>query len=441
MKSGREPRSRTRPAKDTHVAAQLALRDTELPERHDAPGQQQAKIAQRQARLAQRQAKPALRQTKPAQRQTRPALKRVKPARRQSQLTQARGWSSLRQRWPAVQSPRPIVILGAGGIVRAGHLPAYQAAGFEIAGIYDPRRKAAQEIARDFRIARVFATLHEALATHDVVFDMAVPAAQILPVLREVPRGAAILIQKPMGQTLGEARSIVRVVRARRLVAAVNFQLRYSPNVLALRDLLARGSLGKVRDVEVRIVADTPWSTWKFLRGIPRLELLYHSIHYLDLLRALFGEPEGVIGSARSDPAFPGLADTRCAFELVYPRGPRVTLRTNHAHEFGPVRRVSEIRVEGLRGAALLRMGVNLDYPSGKPDTLEVARDSSWRYVPLAGSWFPEAFEGPMANLQRFVSGADRVLETRVEDALKTMALVEACYTASKRAPTRVARK
>jgi predicted dehydrogenase len=333
------------------------------------------------------------------------------------------------------------VILGSGGIVRAGHLPAYQAAGFEIAGIYDVRRKAALSTARDFRIERVFTTLHEALSTPDAVFDIAVPAAQIVSVLREIPRGSAVLIQKPMGQTLVEARSIVRSVRARRLVAAVNFQLRFSPNVLALRDLLGRGSLGKVRDVEVRIVAETPWSTWKFLRGIPRLELLYHSIHYLDLMRALFGEPEGVIGSARTDAAFPGLADTRSAFELVYPRGPRVTLRTNHAHEFGPVRRVSEIRVEGMRGAALLRMGVNLDYPSGKPDTLEVALDRSWRYVPLTGSWFPEAFEGTMANLQRFVSGEDRVLETRVEDALRTMALVEACYTASKRVPTRVARR
>jgi predicted dehydrogenase len=229
-------------------------------------------------------------------------------------------------------------------------------------------------------------------------------------------------------------------VRARQLVAAVNFQLRFSPNVLALRDLLARKSLGRVRDVEVRVVADTPWSTWKFLRGIPRLELLYHSIHYLDLLRALFGEPDGVIGSARTDPAFPGLADTRCALELVYPRGPRVTLRTNHAHEFGPVRRVSEIRIEGARGAALLRVGVNLDYPSGKPDTLEIARDRAWQYVPLRGSWFPEAFEGTMTNLQRHLAGEDRVLETSVDDALRTMALVEACYSASKRAPTRIPR-
>jgi predicted dehydrogenase len=346
----------------------------------------------------------------------------------------------LQQRWKLPRRPRPIVFLGAGGIVRAAHLPAYRAAGFEIAGLYDIRRATAEETAREFRIERVFGSLSEALAEAGVVFDLAVPAEAIAPMLRHVPRGAAILIQKPMGRTLAEARAIRRIVHARDLVAAVNFQLRFSPNVLALRDLLGRRKLGRVRDVEVRIVADTPWSAWDFLKGIPRLELLYHSIHYLDLLRALFGEPDGVVGAARPDPAFPLLSDTRCALELVYARGPRVTLRTNHAHGFGPSKRVSEIRVEGLEGAAVLRMGVNLDYPSGKPDTLEIGTERGWSFVSLDGSWFPKAFEGTMANLQRYASGEDKALESGVDDALRTMALVEACYTASRRAPTRIPR-
>jgi len=38
----------------------------------------------------------------------------------------------------------------------------------------------------------------------------------------------------------------------------------------------------------------------------------------------------------------------------------------------------------------------------------------------LAGSWFPDAFIGPMSNLQRFVSGEDTVLLTHVDDVLNT---------------------
>jgi hypothetical protein len=56
---------------------------------------------------------------------------------------------------------------------------------------------------------------------------------------------------------------------------------------------------------------------------------------------------------------------------------------------------------------------------------------AEWRDVPLRGSWFTEAFEGPMSNLQRFVSGEDSELVTRVDDSIRTMALLEACYDSS----------
>jgi predicted dehydrogenase len=77
-------------------------------------------------------------------------------------------------------------------------------------------------------------------------------------------------------------------------------------------------------------------------------------------------------------------------------------------------------------------MGVNLNYPHGEPDELLVAeRGGDWREVPLRGSWFLEAFEGPMSNLQRFVAGEDPALVSRINDAYRTMAVVEACYASS----------
>ena len=63
-------------------------------------------------------------------------------------------------------------------------------------------------------------------------------------------------MQKPMGPDLATARAIRACCRDRHLTAALNFQLRFSPNVLALRDLLARGGLGALVDVDVRIVID-----------------------------------------------------------------------------------------------------------------------------------------------------------------------------------------
>jgi len=190
----------------------------------------------------------------------------------------------LRQAWDVPSRPRPIIIIGAGAIVRTSHLPAYQRLGLPIAGLFDLRIDTAVDLATRFGVATVHRTLTDACRAGeggDAVFDVAVPGDQVLGVLRCLPEGAAVLIQKPMGDDLEAARAIRDMCLERRLIAAMNFQLRFSPNVLALRDLLGRGLLGEVVDIEVRLQVRQPWETWAFMRGLPRLEVLYHSIHYL----------------------------------------------------------------------------------------------------------------------------------------------------------------
>jgi predicted dehydrogenase len=335
------------------------------------------------------------------------------------------------QAWPRPTSPRPIVIIGAGGIVRTAHLPAYRTLGFPIAGVFDLKADTARSTAGAFAIDTVFPTLAAAAATTGAIFDLAVPGDQILGTLTQLPRGAAVLIQKPMGTDLAAAAAIRACCCERGLTAAVNFQLRFSPNILALRDLLARGSLGTVVDVDVHIVIDQPWRQWSFLEGAPRLEVPYHSIHYLDAIRWLVGEPSGVHCRVVRHPLLPTLADTRSSIILDYGDRVRCSLTLNHTHRAGPRYRSSQLLIEGVDGAARLTWGVNLDYPHGPPDTMEIGRGGEWTSVPLRGSWFPSAFEGPMSNLQRVVAGEDTALVSPVDDAILTMAVVEACYTSS----------
>jgi predicted dehydrogenase len=340
--------------------------------------------------------------------------------------------ADLRQSWDVPSRPRPIVVIGAGGIVRTAHLPIYQRLKYPVAGIYDIKPDAARETASRFGVGNVFASLPHAAASPDAIFDVAVPGDQISGVLRELPRGSAVLIQKPMGEDLEDARAIVKICHDRGLIAAMNFQLRFSPNVLALSDLVARNALGDIVDVEVRLVVKQPWHLWTFLEGAPRLELLYHSIHYLDAIRALLGEPHGVYCRAVAHPALPEFNDTRSTVILDYGDAVRCSLLLNHVHQQDSTLSASLLKLEGTRGAAQLTMGVNLNYPNGPRDTLDVALDGRpWQPVPLRGSWFIEAFEGPMSNLQRFVAGEDTALVSPVEDAIKTMAVVEACYQSS----------
>src|SRR3546814_18812209 len=84
------------------------------------------------------------------------------------------------------------------------------------------------------------------------------------------------------------------VVRACGLTASVNFQLRYSAMMLAVADAIARGQLGELVEIEVHLNLVTPWHLFPHLIPNPRVEIVSHSIHYLDTIRALAGDPKGV---------------------------------------------------------------------------------------------------------------------------------------------------
>ncbi|HEV8244257.1 MAG TPA: Gfo/Idh/MocA family oxidoreductase [Polyangiaceae bacterium] len=338
----------------------------------------------------------------------------------------------LKQAWPAPSRPCPVLFIGAGGIVQNAHIPAYRRLGIPFHGFFDLDEKASARARELAGSGQVLSTLAEAVCQPGVVFDVALPASAVYSVLEALPDRASVLIQKPLGETLEEARKIVALCRRKQLLAAVNLQLRFSPGLLALRDAVERELVGRVIDVEVRVNAYTPWQLWPFLRGIPRHELLYHSIHYLDFIRSLLGEPLGVYSRAVRHPSLSEYSDTRSATIVDYGDQCRVCLSVFHGHDYGPRHAMSQIKVEGSQGAIVAKLGVNLNYPEGEPDTLELNLDRRvWQSVALRGSWFPEAFEGTMSNLQRYAAGEDDVLWTSVDDAARTMALVEACYLSS----------
>ena len=335
---------------------------------------------------------------------------------------------------PKPQMPRPVVILGAGGIVRAAHLPAYAKAGFPVVAIADRAAGKAAGLAAEFGAGRGFDSVAEAVqfAPADAVFDLAVPAAGILDVLPLLPKGAAVLIQKPMGETLEEATRIREMCRERGLTAAVNFQLRYAPNHLGAVALAKAGLLGDLHDVEVQVRTYTPWQLWTFLATAPRLEILYHSIHYLDLIRSWLGNPVGVYAKTVRNPQCATLAATKTSMILDYGEWKRVVVVTNHGHDFADTQ-CSFVQWEGTGGAIRMEMGVNLDYPVGRPDALAYAvrGGSGWTSIPVSGSWFPDAFAGSMGALQAYVEGSVSELPIGFESAYETMALVEAAYRSS----------
>ncbi|MDR8393812.1 Gfo/Idh/MocA family oxidoreductase [Aliifodinibius sp. S!AR15-10] len=181
---------------------------------------------------------------------------------------------------------RPIAIAGAGGIVKDAHLPAYRKAGFEVKVIFDLDITKAERVANQFQIpvvANELAEFVEVAQKHDCVFDLALPAKAILEVLSGLPDGSGVLIQKPMGETLDQARKILQTCHQQEMTAGINFQLRHAPYIQTAVELVDRGEIGELHDIDIKMCVYTPWHLWEFLYELPRVEILYHSIHYIIL--------------------------------------------------------------------------------------------------------------------------------------------------------------
>ncbi|MDN3587652.1 Gfo/Idh/MocA family oxidoreductase [Pedobacter aquatilis] len=335
------------------------------------------------------------------------------------------------------ETKQPIIIIGAGGIVADAHLPAYKIAGFEVFGIVNRTKERAQKLADAFGIPNVFNTVAEAVANapENAIYDLTTMPAQYIDALNQLPDGSAVLIQKPMGDDFEQANEILALCKSKNLKAAINFQLRFAPFVSAARFLINKGLIGELYDMEVRVTIKTPWEIFPHVIIHPRLEIQYHSIHYVDLIRSFLGNPQSVLAKTLKHPA-KTLSSSRSTILFDYGDTMHAVINTNHDHDFGPNHQESYIKWEGTKGAIVAKIGLLMDYPHGVPDVFEYCiveegKSPEWQTVKLDGSWFPEAFIGTMANLMRYNEGSDQVLHTSVEDVIQTMAVVESAYKSS----------
>ena len=111
----------------------------------------------------------------------------------------------LRQTWPTPSRPLALVVIGAGDIVECAHFAAYRAAGLTVAGPFEGLGLRGNDSSPVHNVGRVFTSLEAAAATPGVVFDVAVPADQVLGVVEALPVGATVLIQKPLGREQEQA--------------------------------------------------------------------------------------------------------------------------------------------------------------------------------------------------------------------------------------------
>jgi predicted dehydrogenase len=338
---------------------------------------------------------------------------------------------------PPARSNWGIGLVGAGFIVRDIQSVAYRNAHFNMVAITSRTPEIAHEVAELRGIPRVYDSVTEMLDDPAVdILDIAVPPDQQLRIVQEAVRSRrlpkGILAQKPLAMNYGEALEIVRLCAEAGVKLAVNQNMRYDHSIRALKCLLNRGYLGEPVLATIEMRAVPHWQRW--LPEYPRLTLLNMSVHHLDCFRFLFGDPDGVYASTRSDPRTRFRhQDGICLYILEYDSGFRASgwddIWAGPRTEDDDLQPYIKWRVEGTEGLAEGRLGWP-QYPNHQPSQMRFTcsrRPGIWISPRWKKAWFPDAFEGPMGSLMDAIARESEP-DNSGADNLHTMALVEACY-------------
>ena len=324
--------------------------------------------------------------------------------------------------------------IGAGMIMAECHLAAYKEVGFPVVAIASRTKSRADEVAERWSIPTVHQTPSDLIQDTNVeIIDIAYPPDQQPALIREAlkaPHIKAVLAQKPLALSLEEAQSLRDEAAAAGKPLSVNQNMRFDQSMRVLKQLLDGGVLGDPVFAQIDMHAIPHWQG--FLEDYDRLTLSNMSVHHLDVLRYLFGDPTEITSLTRTDPRTRfDHSDGIVVSTLRFPNGVMaVSLEDvwSGPREDGYEDDQSITwRVEGTKGVATGTIG----WPTGVASTLSYASTDAtggkWVTPSWDTMWFPHAFIGVMEQLQYALkSGTEPVLN--VADNVRTMALIEAAY-------------
>jgi predicted dehydrogenase len=319
-----------------------------------------------------------------------------------------------------------IGIVGLGGIA-GQHLKAYQARGLPVVAGADPDPRAREVRASEYGISAVYESVTELVADPRVrVVDVTAPHYLRIrePIFQAAAEaGKAIFCQKPLAETLEEARTLVRIADSGGVPLMVNQNSLFAPGFLALEPYLrddAWVGMPYYFQVENRDWMDPSRHPW--YGKSHRWVTANMGIHHYALIRHWFGDADSVYALFCKDPSQTGAeGETLSVLSVKFRNGVSGVVINNWCYRGDRPRAHAreEVVIQGTRGAI-----------TGDAEGICVttAGDHSARIYPeIRGAWFPDAFG---ASMNHFLEALDtgRPYLCSGHDNLKTVAIAEAAY-------------
>ncbi|MEJ0014454.1 MAG: Gfo/Idh/MocA family oxidoreductase [Actinomycetota bacterium] len=287
-------------------------------------------------------------------------------------------------------------ISGYGLAGRYFHAPLLKGCGYDVVGVVtkNPGRKA--DALADFPKVSVVSTVDELLTLDlDLLVVASANIAHASDAIAGLKAGVPVVIDKPMGRTIAETKSIIDVSKETGVAVTTYFNRLFDSDALTVKKALAEGVLGNVFRLDSRFERfrpDTNPKSWREANSAADGggNLLDLGPHLVSLALNWFGPAELTYASVRS---IKGLSDDDIVINLKHANGVDSYLSASSIiGADGP-----RIRLSGTEGSLVIK---DLDYQEPR------LREGEY---PAEGIW------NPPAKTPAFIHRGDEITEYPAE--------------------------
>ncbi len=316
-------------------------------------------------------------------------------------------------------------LIGASRIAEGHMIKAIRSVpGHEIVSVLSAHQARGREFAARNGIAHSTTDLDTVLSDSDidVVYVSTTNDLHFSQAMAAIEAGKHVLCEKPLAMTLDDAVQMVRAAEARGVVLATNHHLRNAGSHLAIRDLVARGRIGRVLSARVFHAVHLPEALQGWRIDNPAAgggAILDITVHDADTIRFHLGEdPAEAVAISASSGMGQGVEDSVMSVWSM-PSGATVFAHESFTHRFAG----TGIELHGTEGSIVAR-NVMTQRPVGEvrlqdPEGRRVVPFSDHNLYVRGVSAFAEALNGQGAPA---ASGVDGVKSLAVALAVREAA-------------------
>ena len=323
-----------------------------------------------------------------------------------------------------------IGIVGTGGIARA-HIEGYRSEAGELCEVVagcDPDPDHLAGFCSRYGVPLRFANARELIESGevDVISVLTPPDVRGEVIFPAAERGIHLLVEKPFAENLADAIAFVEAAERGNATLAVNQSLRFMPDILAIRAVLAAGEIGEIKFIAHDHYQNRARTTgWR--KDEERLEISIFSIHVLDRIRWLCDRPPVAVSAVTRHWDDQVRGETFTTLNIQFEGGTVGTMVSNwHSLRVPECR----LRIDGTTGSLLSqKRGIATDEATltihHVDGTLKRRKTSQHRAAVMG-------MGKSMKELLAAIAEA-RAPHHSGRDNLQTMAIVDAAYLSAAR--------